>query len=299
MADGTRGQRPERPRGSPSALIRFLAIGHVTNDQLAAGVFPGGAALYAGLTAVHLGARVRLITSFGSDFVGREILAHPGIHCDVAPSEQTTTFEERYVKGQRWARVLKQAAPLRSGAYDADVVFVCPVIGEVDSGALVAPGGAILGAGLQGWLRGLNKEGIVQRRRLRDISFLSICRVVFFSEQDTPDDPLKFAQRIHETVRIVVVTQGAQGALVLAEGRSFRIPAFPSQEVDPTGAGDSFAACFLLALADGLSPLDAGIYASCGASIIVESQGPSGMSRLVELPERLAWYRDLCTQSAD
>jgi hypothetical protein len=281
-------------------LIRFLAIGHVTNDLLAAGVFPGGSALYAGLTAVHLGARVRLITSFGSDFTGREILAHPGIHCDVAPSEQTTTFEERYVEGQRWARVLKQAAPLRSPGSDADVVFACPVIGEVDSDVLVAPGGAILGAGLQGWLRGLNQEGIVERRRLRDLSFLSICRVVFFSEQDTADDPLKFAQRIQQTVPIVVVTQGAKGARVLVEGRSFLIPAFPSQEVDPTGAGDTFAACFLLALAGGHSPLEAGIYASCGASIIVESQGPSGMSRLIELPQRLAWYREhLCTRSAD
>lgn len=281
-------------------MIRFLAIGHVTNDQLAAGVFPGGSALYAGLTALHLGARVRLITSFGSDFVGREILAHPGIECDVAPSEQTTTFEERYVKGRRWARVLKQAAPLRSGGYDADVVFACPVIGELDRSTLVAPGEAILGAGLQGWLRGLNAEGIVQRRRLRDISFLSNCRVVFFSEQDTLDDALKFAQRIRETVRIVVVTQGEKGALVLTEGRTFRIPAFPSQELDPTGAGDVFAACFLLALARGLSPLDAGVYASCGASIIVESPGPSGMSKLVELPARLAWHKEhLCTQSAD
>jgi sugar/nucleoside kinase (ribokinase family) len=62
--------------------------------------------------------------------------------------------------------------------------------------------------------------------------------------------------------------------------------------VDPTGAGDTFAACFLLGLACGQTPLDAAAVATCAASLAIESVGPTGLGALsARLAERLAWYR--------
>jgi sugar/nucleoside kinase (ribokinase family) len=53
----------------------------------------------------------------------------------------------------------------------------------------------------------------------------------------------------------VVVTLGSQGSLVLAEGRLERVAARPVDgEVDPTGAGDAFAAAYLVSRASGHAP---------------------------------------------
>ena len=54
----------------------------------------------------------------------------------------------------------------------------------------------------------------------------------------------------------IVVTLGSRGSLVLAEGRLERVAARPAKDrVDPTGAGDAFAAAYLVGRAGGQSPL--------------------------------------------
>lgn len=53
-------------------------------------------------------------------------------------------------------------------------------------------------------------------------------------------------------VREIVVTRGSEGSLVWSRGRLERIPAVPVRgPVDPTGAGDAFAAAYLSARAGG------------------------------------------------
>ena len=52
----------------------------------------------------------------------------------------------------------------------------------------------------------------------------------------------------------VVVTLGSRGSLVLAEGQLERVPARPV-DGDPTGAGDSFLAAYLVSRAAGYAPV--------------------------------------------
>ena len=52
----------------------------------------------------------------------------------------------------------------------------------------------------------------------------------------------------------VVVTLGLRGALVYAGGAAVHVPTTPLEGVDPTGAGDAFAAVYVAARAEGLSP---------------------------------------------
>ena len=61
----------------------------------------------------------------------------------------------------------------------------------------------------------------------------------------------------------VVVTLGSRGALVLAEGVAHHVPGRPSPTiVNPTGAGDAFAAAYLSARAGGHAPVPAAQRAS-------------------------------------
>jgi sugar/nucleoside kinase (ribokinase family) len=56
----------------------------------------------------------------------------------------------------------------------------------------------------------------------------------------------------------VVVTAGSRGALVWSDARLRQVPARPPlEDVDPTGAGDAFAALYLAARLDGAPPLAA------------------------------------------
>ena len=53
----------------------------------------------------------------------------------------------------------------------------------------------------------------------------------------------------------VVITLGSRGAAVLAGGRLQHIAARPlAGEIDPTGAGDAFAAAYLAARSEGHAP---------------------------------------------
>ncbi len=56
----------------------------------------------------------------------------------------------------------------------------------------------------------------------------------------------------------IVVTFGAEGSLVFAEGRLEQVPArVVGGEVDPTGAGDAFTAAYLVSRSTGYAPVPA------------------------------------------
>ncbi len=65
---------------------------------------------------------------------------------------------------------------------------------------------------------------------------------------------------------LAIVKLGANGCVLQTSHGSWHIPGFPVEVVDTTGAGDSFAAGFAVALAEGDEPVDAAIFANaCGA----------------------------------
>jgi sugar/nucleoside kinase (ribokinase family) len=65
---------------------------------------------------------------------------------------------------------------------------------------------------------------------------------------------------------LVCATQGADGVDLYDGAEPVRIPAPVVREVDPTGAGDSFAAAFIASLAGGAEPVDAATLACAVAA---------------------------------
>lgn len=77
----------------------------------------------------------------------------------------------------------------------------------------------------------------------------------------------------------VVLTLGADGALVRRAGRTSSVPATPAHAVDTTGAGDAFVGCLAAALADGADLVDAAARAARYAATTVERPGAQASYR--------------------
>ncbi|HET8538704.1 MAG TPA: PfkB family carbohydrate kinase [Anaeromyxobacter sp.] len=263
-----------------------LVCGHVTLDVVGAGRVPGGSAWYAARALAALGVRPLLFTAAGPDFP-REALA--GVEAEVLPSEATTVFANAYAPdGARSQRVLHAAAPLDPRRLPpawrgADALLLAPVLGEIDVPAFVTAAGARLAAlGVQGLVREVGPDGAVAPRRWDpDPAALAGVGAAVLGEDDVRGQG-DLVARLAAVVPVVVLTQGVRGCEVLARGRTSRVGVYPTREVDPTGAGDVFAAALLLALARGDDPLDAARLGAAAASVVVEARGGDALDRVGE-----------------
>jgi 1D-myo-inositol 3-kinase len=268
----------------------FLVCGHVTLDHLAGGIAPGGSAYYAGRAAAGLGATARIATAAGPDFP-RDALA--GLEVELAPSAVTTTFVNAYAgDGSRTQRVLAAAPPLEPRRLPAawrspDVLLLAPVLGELDVGAFAAAAGArLVGLCVQGLVREVAPDGAVHPRSLAaGADALALAGAAFLGEDEARADPGLVA-RLAAAVPVVALTRGARGCEVISRGRVRRVGVHPAREVDPTGAGDVFAAAFLLGLSRGDDPVEAARLGAAAASIAVEGLGAESLSRVAEAFER-------------
>jgi sugar/nucleoside kinase (ribokinase family) len=73
---------------------------------------------------------------------------------------------------------------------------------------------------------------------------------------------------------IVAIKQGKRGSTIVTRSGKWSIPAFPVEEVDPTGAGDCYCAGFLAALARGMTMEEAGRFANAVGALAVTKKGP-------------------------
>jgi adenosine kinase len=89
-------------------------------------------------------------------------------------------------------------------------------------------------------------------------------------------------------VQALIVTRGAEGSTIYAEGRTVAIPCVkPAKIVDPTGCGDAYRAGLIHGLLHGLDWETTGRLASLLGSIKIESRGPQNHDfTLAELRRR-------------
>ena len=116
--------------------------------------------------------------------------------------------------------------------------------------------------------------------------------------RNTPEDAV--AALFDWGSSIVALRMGAEGSRVdTAEGTSFRIPAIPAPVVDTTGAGDAYCGGFLVALANGAEPAEAGAHAAVSASFAIEQFGVPEFDEQTpsEAARRLAWAREQIERS--
>ena len=81
-------------------------------------------------------------------------------------------------------------------------------------------------------------------------------------------------EELAKKVKAVVVTLGARGSLIMANGQRVEVPAVKAEQVlDPTGCGDAFRAGLLYGIAAGLDWAVSGRLASLLGSIKIAQRG--------------------------
>ncbi len=270
----------------------FLVVGHVTKDLLDGGYTLGGTATYSALTAKGLGLRVAVVTAAGPDIDLGSIFQ--GIDLVCLPSPTTTTFRNLYRGEERTQFLYAHATPLRPEAVPlpwrtAPIVHLGPVAQEMGEEIIGLFPRSLLGLTPQGWLRGWDEEGRIHPLKWEGAPVaLPEVDVLILSEEDLAGEA--GALRSHLKVPgMVVITRGAKGATLYYRGGEDRLPAPPAQLVDPTGAGDIFAATFLVRFAETDDPYQALRSANVAASLSVEREGLRGVPTREEV-ERRAGY---------
>jgi hypothetical protein len=275
------------PPTTDDSELQYLIIGHVTKDIVPEGYRMGGTAAYAGLTALAYGASVSLVTSCS-------------LECDLAPldgmliqkvlSGRITTFENRYAGNVREQRVRSIAEPLGpvhipQGWFTPGVVHLAPVVGEVKPDLAGHFPQSLRCATLQGWTREWDAGGRV-RQSVRPEAEQAArgAQAVVFSMDDVGGAERE-AERLASLSPAAAVTDGEHGCRVYWKGGMRPFPAPAATPVDPTGAGDIFAAVFFLRLKETGDAWEAGRMALALATLSVGRPGLSGVPTREEILE--------------
>ena len=274
----------------------FVVVGHVTRDIVEDGWRRGGTPTFAAVQAHRLGFTVGVVTRTAGDVDLQALLPFAQI-ADVG-SAVTTTFENTYRGGQRTQHIRAVATPIAPGDVPeewraAPIVLLGPVFGEIAPGfAATFAGESLIGVSAQGWLRSADADGRVQHTRWHGEPFWPNCEVLFVSDEDLADGPAEL-ERWTAGVPIVAMTESWRGARVYTDGHWRRMDSFPETEVDPTGAGDTFATGFLIRLHETGDVGESARFGAAAASLSVGGIGATAIPARAEIEDRMRQYPDV------
>jgi sugar/nucleoside kinase (ribokinase family) len=174
-----------------------------------------------------------------------------GIEIIDQPSSGRTTFVNSYTPSGRVQQLLDRAEELDcsripAGWKQAKIIHLAPVAREVSKITEEDFPNGFLVYSLQGWLREWDEEGQIFTSALPELRTSVRDNVVgILSIEDLGYDRSGIAQLLRQFPTLVL-TLGSQGVEIHADGNTLLVPAPATPVVDPTGAGDIFAAAFVI-----------------------------------------------------
>ncbi len=188
-------------------------------------------------------------------------------------------IDARYIRSGRWLHItgssLSVNAPMRQACYRAV--------------ELAAQAGLTISFDPNLRAELMEAEGV--RRLVEPV--LAHATVVLPSGEEARlltgmDDDVRACQALlSRGARIVALKRGAAGSVVFTDGSQVSVPGFPVTEVDPTGAGDCYAAGLAAALLWGWEIEQAARFANAVGALAVTRQGPMEGAPFREDVERL------------
>jgi sugar/nucleoside kinase (ribokinase family) len=271
----------------------YLLVGHVTKDLLSDNSFiTGGTVTYAAVVAKNLGWQPIIVTVAASDFRPPKYLAD--VDWRISPSPETLTFRNDYDSGgnriQTIGPLAREMTPkdIPADCHQANLVHLCPLSPKLSASILDSFNNSLLVSTPQGWMRSWDAQGIVSLGDWPNATkILPKLQIAVISIEDIEGN-WSIAEDWAKLVPVLVVTLGAEGCAVFYGGQRYIIPPRPSQPVDPTGAGDVFAAAFFIRYQETQDLWQSAYFANVTASIAIERPGPEGSPLRVEVEDYIS-----------
>ena len=269
----------------------YLVVGHVAKDDTPGGAMLGGTCAYSALTAHKLGQRTVAVTSYGPDLPSMAAL--DGIKIENLPHSCSTTFQNIYKDGKR---TQKWTASARSISVEdvppawrtAPIVHLACLAQEMSPAMCGDLEDSLVCVTMQGWLRAQDDEcKVIYRPHVELEAWLSKIDVMVLSLADAFGDQ-DAVNHLLSAAKLGVETAGPDGCYVYHQGQVTPVPVEPSTEVDPTGAGDIFAAAFFIHYNQTGDSIKAAQFANVCASLSVGKMGMDSIPSLPEVEARMA-----------
>ena len=256
---------------TPIDPIDYLVIGHITKDISPSGYLLGGTASYAALTARALGLRVGIITSVSPEL---DLSPLSGIAIINRESEFTTTFENIETTHGRIQYIHQIAAEIDTTLIpqtwlNTPIVHFGPVANEIDPKMIKSFPNSFIGLTPQGWMRSWDKEKKIHSGEWPEERYaLNQADAAVLSIEDVNHDENKIEEML-SAIRVFVITEAKFGSRIYWNGDVRQINAPQVDELEPTGAGDIFAAAFFFRLKYTKDPWESARFANQLASASV------------------------------
>ncbi|XP_047307917.1 inositol 3-kinase [Impatiens glandulifera] len=265
--------------------VRGLIVGNYCHDVLirddaVIAESLGGAASF--ISTVLDGVSVSISSSYvskvGSDF------SYSVMHAPiVSPSSLTTLFHAYFssVSTERQDRILKRVracdpilpSDLPSSSFSFGMAV--GVAGEILPETLerMIDLCDVVFADIQALIREFDPiDGTVKLVPLKNTGFYSLLPRIGFLKASAEEAPFVDVDEVRKLC-CVIVTNGKDGCTVYWKDGEHRIAPFPTAQIDPTGAGDSFLGGFTAGLVQGLSVADAALVGNLFGSLTVDHIG--------------------------
>jgi sugar/nucleoside kinase (ribokinase family) len=273
----------------------YLLVGTVTKDLLPDGNFTfGGTVTYATVIVKNLGWQPTIVTAAASDFRPPPYLAE--VDWRILPSPETTTFRNEYdAYGHRRQTIGPVAQTISTldipiDCRQAPLVHLCPLAQELEPSITSIFKNSLLVATPQGWMRQWDEHGAVSLGEWVGADrILSQLKATVISLEDIEGD-WTVAKNWAAQVPILIVTQGKNGCTVFHQGQRYSVPSRSAQQVDPTGAGDVFAAAFFIRFYETGNLWQSARFANVTASMAIERPGPEGAPSRDEIETYIRKY---------
>lgn len=244
--------------------------------------------------AQRLGKKPGIITSVGDDFKFHQTFEEKGIPVYNQKSKHTTVFENIYKDKTRRQFISARADNIipdiiRTDLRNIPIVHLGAIADEIDYSICELFPDSLIGGDIQGSLRTWDKSGLVSTKNI-DWNKLSGLDILVVSENDVKGIDLDYSELIN-IVPHIVITRGIAGATILTKSEEYHFPSFPVNEVDATGAGDTFTSAYLIEFERTGDIVTACIFAHCTASFIIEGVGINNLPKLDAINKRIEAYR--------
>lgn len=267
----------------------------VTPSMKTEGRVLSGCSTNACLAAKRLGlSKVGLVGCIGSDFRDsfHRDMSKYGIEVSIdCLGTQTGGFRLTYDNhGDRTLDVLGVAGhivakDIPDEYLDASFFLIGPILGEVDLGLvefLRSSSSGILFLDPQGMIRMIGSDGRVVHKCDWHV-FGKLAKLVDFikpNEHESQtitgmENPIQALMKLKELSEAVpIVTLAERGSVLIEGDQLYQVPAFPTNAIDPTGAGDVYGGSFITEYSRTKNLVEAALFGSAAASIMVEQVGP-------------------------